>query len=61
MGELITDDILNTFAIVCQPDQVAQELLARFGSNVDRISFYAPYNVDSEIWNQTVNKLRSAK
>jgi probable F420-dependent oxidoreductase len=50
MGELIDDDILNTFAVVCPLDQVASEVQRRFGGLVDRYSFYAPYKVDPEQW-----------
>ena len=42
MGDLITDDILHTFAVVGEPDQLAPELLRRYGDLVERISFYAP-------------------
>ena len=50
MGELIDDDILNAFAIVCPLDKVAGEVHARFDGIVDRFSFYAPYKVDPEMW-----------
>ena len=43
MGELIDDEILNTFAVVAEPEQVAPELLRRYGDVIERISFYAPY------------------
>ena len=32
MGELITDDILDAFAVVAEPDDVAPKLRARFGT-----------------------------
>jgi Luciferase-like monooxygenase len=50
MGELITDDILDAFAVVCPLDRVAGEVRARFEDLVDRFSFYAPYKVDPETW-----------
>ena len=50
MGELINDDILNTFAVVAPLDQVAAEVRRRFDGLVDRFSFYAPYKVDPEMW-----------
>ena len=50
MGELIDDDILNTFAVVAPLDQVAAEVRKRFEDIVDRFSFYAPYKVDPEMW-----------
>jgi probable F420-dependent oxidoreductase len=50
MGELIDDDVLNAFAVVCPIDQVAGAVKARFGDVVDRFSFYAPYKMDPEDW-----------
>lgn len=50
MGELITDDILGTFAVVSEPEQLATGLLGRFGDLVTRMSFYAPYGVDADVW-----------
>ncbi len=50
MGELIDDDVLSAFAIVCPLDKVASEVRARFEGLVDRFSFYAPYQVDPEAW-----------
>ena len=50
MGELINDEILNTFAVVAPLDQVAAEVRKRFEDVVDRFSFYAPYKVDPEMW-----------
>ena len=31
MGELITDDVLDAFAIVAEPDDIAPAIVARFG------------------------------
>ena len=50
MGELISDEILNEFAVVCPLDQVATQVRARFDGLVDRFSFYAPYKVDPDQW-----------
>src|ERR1700759_3765801 len=43
MGRLITDDVLDAFAVRAEPDDVAPELLKRYGDLVDRVSLYAPY------------------
>jgi probable F420-dependent oxidoreductase len=50
MGELITDDMLETFAVVAPLDQVPARVLARFGDLIDRFSFYMPYQVDPDQW-----------
>ncbi len=59
MGTLIDDDILGTFAVVAEPDQVAAGLLARFGDVVDRVSFYAPYKAAPGLFATTIEQLRA--
>ncbi|MGI9621477.1 MAG: TIGR03617 family F420-dependent LLM class oxidoreductase [Acidimicrobiales bacterium] len=59
MGDLIDDEILNTFAVVAEPDQVAAELLARFGDVVTRLSFYAPGQSDASQWRAVMDQLRA--
>ncbi|MEA3186085.1 MAG: hypothetical protein QOJ74_2562 [Ilumatobacteraceae bacterium] len=60
MGNLITDEILNTFAVVGAPEQIATELLRRYGDVVQRVSFYAPYRSDPERWRQVLADLQAA-
>ena len=50
MGELITDEVLEAFAVVAPLDKVASEVRSRFGTLVDRFSFYAPYKIEPEAW-----------
>jgi probable F420-dependent oxidoreductase len=59
MGELIDDDILNTFAVVAPPEKVAEGIKGRFGDAVDRVSFYAPYQADAEQWAQILEGLKA--
>ena len=54
MGELITDDILETFAVVGEPEEIPKLMLARYGDVIDRISFYAPYQSNAEQWAQVL-------
>jgi len=58
MGELITDEVLETFAVVAPPDQVAAKLLDRWGDLVQRISFYAPYKADPAVWTPIIRALQ---
>ncbi len=58
MGELITDEVLDAFAVVCPLDRVAAEVRARFEGLVDRFSFYAPYKVDPETWKDVLAGFR---
>jgi probable F420-dependent oxidoreductase len=59
MGELITDQMLDAFAVVAAPDDVAPELLRRYGDLVDRISLYARYPLDSDVATTIVAGLRA--
>jgi probable F420-dependent oxidoreductase len=43
MGELISDEILDAFAVQGAPEEVPGLLHARFGDIIDRVSFYMPY------------------
>lgn len=46
MGTLISDDVLDAFAVAGNPAQVAAALHARFGDVVSRMSVYTPYQAD---------------
>jgi probable F420-dependent oxidoreductase len=60
MGDLIDDDILNTFAVVAEPEGVAPELRRRYGGLIQRISFYAPYKSNPERWQGIIDALKAA-
>jgi probable F420-dependent oxidoreductase len=59
MGGLIDDEILNTFAVVGAPEDIAPELGRRYGDVISRISFYAPYESDAERWGAVVDGIKS--
>ncbi|MDE0805353.1 MAG: LLM class F420-dependent oxidoreductase [Acidimicrobiales bacterium] len=59
MGGLIDDEILNTFAVVGEPETIAPELKARYGDVISRISFYAPYEGDRERWQKVFEDLKN--
>ncbi len=48
MGDLIDDEILNTFSIEAPLGEVAPRVLERFGNVIDRFSIYAPYTMGPE-------------
>jgi hypothetical protein len=60
MGELIDDEILNTFAVVGPPEEIAGELHRRYGDVVDRVSFYAPYRSDPSRWAKVLADIKAA-
>ena len=43
MGDLISDEVLDAFAVSGAPEEIAELLHRRFGDIVDRISLYMPY------------------
>ncbi|CAN5452023.1 LLM class F420-dependent oxidoreductase [soil metagenome] len=60
MGGLIDDEVLNTFAVMGEPEQIAPELNRRYGDVIQRISFYAHYKSDPERWKKVMADLRAA-
>jgi probable F420-dependent oxidoreductase len=58
MGDLVTDEILETFAVVAEPGDVAPMLRARYGPLVDRIGFYTPYPLGSDEANTMIAALK---
>lgn len=59
MAELIDDEVLNTFAVVAPPGEVAAEVRRRFGDIADRFSFYAPYQLAQSYWGEVLAGFRS--
>ena len=60
MGKVITDDILDAFAVQGSPGELPGLVLGRFGDLVDRIGFYAPYRTDPEQWAHVVAGFKAA-
>ncbi len=46
MGELIDDEVLESFAVVAPLEEIPGIVRTRFGTLVDRFSFYAPYPLE---------------
>jgi probable F420-dependent oxidoreductase len=59
MGELVDDEVLNTFAVVGEPEQIAPELERRYGDVIQRINFYAPYASDAARWSRVLADLKA--
>ena len=58
MGELIDDEVLDAFAVVCPLDEVGTRIKARYGDVIDRFSFYTPYEMDAEAWSAVLAGFR---
>lgn len=50
LADLVTEDMLHTFAVVAGPEDVADEVLRRYDGRVDRVSFSAPYDSAPQMW-----------
>jgi len=58
MGSLIDDEVLNTFAVVAEPENLAAEIKRRYGDVSTRISFFMPTTSDPDRWRAVVAELR---
>ncbi len=59
MGDVIDDEVLNTFAVVGGPEEIAPELGRRYGDMISRLSFYAPYESDPERWTGVMEGIKA--
>lgn len=59
MGRLVTDDVIDAFAVVGEPETVADKLLARYGDIFTRVTLYTPYDVAPELYLQIGSDMRS--
>jgi probable F420-dependent oxidoreductase len=60
MGELITDEVLDAFAVSGEPDELAPAIVARYGDLVDRVGFDVPQGTPPEVWNAALDTLHAA-
>jgi len=59
MGDLITDEMLNEFAVVAPHDQLARRVRERYAGLLDRVSYYFPFEsgVNEALWQDAVRVL----
>jgi probable F420-dependent oxidoreductase len=60
MGALITDDMLDVFAVVAPPDELAGRIRQRWAGIADRVTFYTPYDIDPAILRSLVPDLQGS-
>jgi probable F420-dependent oxidoreductase len=60
MSELVDDDMVDAFAVVGEPDDIAPKIVDRFGDMVTRVSFYAPYRLDRARTRQLLEGFRTS-
>ena len=59
MGDAITDDVLDAFAIVGEPGAIAPAIAERFGGLLDRVQFFAADGADHETWDPVLEAIRA--
>jgi len=61
IGKLIDNEMLNTFAVVCEPRELPGKLVERYGGLVDRLTLYTPYIAGErdEEWSALLEGIRA--
>ena len=61
MAQQIDDEMLNTFAVVCEPPALSKMLIERYEGLVDRLTLYIPYvpGQRDEEWNELLEGVRA--
>jgi probable F420-dependent oxidoreductase len=59
MGTLISDDVLDAFAVRGEPEEIPKLILDRYGDVMDRVTFYTPYKSDPERWKAVLAGFKS--
>ena len=60
MGELVNDEILETFAVVGEPQEIPDRVRTRYLGLADRITLYTPFNPGEKdsFWRSLITKLK---
>ena len=58
MRDLVDDEVLGTFAVVAEPEDIATHVRDRYTGLVDRFSVYASYPAPLELWDPLVAAFR---
>ena len=61
LGEQITPEMLEAFAVVCEPEGLGSALLERYQGLVDRLALYLPYvpGQRDPVWSSLVRSLQA--
>jgi probable F420-dependent oxidoreductase len=61
LAQQIDDEMLNTFAVVCEPAALSKMLIERYEGLVDRLTLYIPYvpGQRDEEWNELLESVRA--
>lgn len=58
MEALIPDAFVEQFAVIGEPDQIAQKLVDKFGAIASRLSIYAPYFAENAMWKNIIADIK---
>lgn len=61
MGDLISDEVLDTFSVVGGVQEIASRVSDRFADVIDRFSLYTPYSLSLEARDEIVAQLRTSR
>lgn len=59
MGDLIDDEVLNTFAVVAEPGRVAAEVLRRYRDVFTRVHLYLKAELDADVLDSIREQLQA--
>ncbi len=61
MAEQIDDEMLDAFAVVCEPNELPKMLTERYAGLVDRLALYMPYipGQRDEEWSELINGVQA--
>lgn len=62
MAELITDEMLETYAVIGRPEEIPEKIQKRYAGLLTRVAFYVPYEQsgDPERWRRFVRAFNGA-
>ena len=60
MAKMITDDVLNVFAVVAEPGDVAGKVVERYGQSAQRISFNTMSQMQPGFWEPIMSDIKAA-
>lgn len=60
MAQLISDDVLEAFAVVAPVEEIGPRILARYGDVVTRVGLYTPYALADDDRAKIVSSLQAA-
>ncbi len=58
MATLIDDKFVRAFAVVGEPHEIAPQLTQKYGDEANRLSIYAPYYAEPDVWRQIITDLK---